>query len=47
MPDQANALSSGKDIEEACRSLLNLLMRVIFELIASASFEVALLGIEG
>jgi hypothetical protein len=32
---------------EACRSFLNLLIRVIFALMASASLEPALLGIEG
>lgn len=46
-PDHAKALSSGNDTDDACRSFLNLLILVILELIASASFDVAPLGIEG
>lgn len=47
IPDHASPRRSGSDMVEACRSFLNLFIRVIRELMASASFELALLGIEG
>lgn len=46
-PDQASDRRAGRDIVEAWRSFLNLLILVIRELMASDSLELALLGIEG
>ncbi|KAL3952957.1 hypothetical protein ACCO45_012900 [Purpureocillium lilacinum] len=46
-PDHASERRSGSEIADACSSFLNLLMRVIRELIASASLADALDGTEG
>lgn len=46
-PDHANDLSSGREMEDAWSNFLNLFMRVMRELMASASLEEVLLGMEG
>jgi hypothetical protein len=46
-PDHAAERSSERGIVDAWSSFLNLFILVIRELMASASLEVALLGVEG